>query len=185
MLVACRLRGVVVSLVATVLAAGCQYGPGDDIYDLAVARIGDAYHVYAPLCSDEHLETVRVYDNDAVGHGRPGPHEYWKVATPATDQTARGWVALGDDKSFQTVEVAAGSLIPFPKLAGVQLAGTSGNGRFSVDVAVVTTGDIPTYPAGTDPTTIKYALRVPDGKPALLTPQEVDGRLKCARDYVA
>ncbi|MEQ4305512.1 hypothetical protein ABNF97_29715 [Plantactinospora sp. B6F1] len=174
--------------VAALLASGCEYvAPSDDIYEIGVARIGDELHVFAPLCDDERIASVEAIDNTAAAKESTFDREstrftYWKVAEPTDDRAARGWIVVGDDAGYQKVSVPAGSAMELPETLAVMFrindpeAGHSVGGAFEV-------GRVPTYPAGTDPETVKYGYNLGAKNEERLTASEISDRSKCALDY--
>ena len=179
---------VVMSATAALAASGCQYvAPSDDVYQLGVARIGDRFHLYAPLCEKERIAGVQVYDNVAAGKKPdydPDSNEYtyWRVAGPTDALAQQGWIAIGDDSGYRTVIVSAASSGQMPQEVGIRLQvgdpqGESAvGGGFQVD-------KVPEYPANADPKTVKYGYRSGSKKPELLGADELRGRSKCAREY--
>lgn len=184
-------RKVVLMLAVVALASsGCGLlAPSDDIYQIGAARIGDKIYIFAPLCADERIASVEVYDNEAAGkESKYDPstmkYTYWKAADPTQDSAAHGWVEVGDDAAYRTVTVPAGSKVAAPGIMGVALrindpaTGHQVNGAFRV-------GDAPSYPAGTDPKTVKYGYRLGSKHEDQLTADQIQKRSKCAADYPA
>ena len=90
---------------AVLILSSCQYlAPSDDHYEVGVARIGDTVYVFAPMCATERVASVEAYDNKAAGKEKnydPATMKftYWKVADPAEEATAKGWITIGDDSA--------------------------------------------------------------------------------------
>lgn len=172
----------------TLAASGCQYvAPSDDTYEIGVAWIGDDLHIFAPLCDDERIASVHVFDNGAAGKESSFDQDstrftYWKVADPTDDPASRGWIVIGDDSAYRTVTVAAGSTVELPKIVGATFRindpqpGHSVGGAFHVS-------DAPAYPAGTDQKTVKYGYNLGSKKEELLAADEIRSRSKCALEY--
>jgi hypothetical protein len=185
------IRWLALPLVAAALiTSGCQYlAPSDDIYGIGVARIGDDFHVFAPLCDSERIASVEVVDNQAAGkESNYDPSTmrftYWKAQDPVSESAARGEIVIGDDGAYRTVPVPAGSKIDFPKIVGITfrindpVAGHEVGGAFNID-------SVPDYPAGSDPKSVKYGYNLGSKKETRLTSSEIQQKSKCASAYVA
>jgi hypothetical protein len=174
-------------VLTALVATGCQpSGPGDYLYTVGLARVGDTYHLVAPLCDDERLVGVEVYDNVAVGETNPSPgdtsHTFWKAEQPARPDVERGIVAIGDDAGFRQVTVPAGSKAAFPTTIGIGVTVSTPNGTQKTG-DVVKLAEVPTYPAGDDPAAVKYVIDDDESRPQLLTRAEIGKQYtRCARD---
>ncbi|SIS00473.1 hypothetical protein [Micromonospora avicenniae] len=179
---------VATSAIAVLATSACQYvAPSDDIYTIGVARIGDQLHVYAPVCENERIDVVQVYDNEAASRESnfdpdSNTHTYWKVSGPTDALAEQGWIAIGDDSAYRTVIVSAGSSGQLPQVVGVTLKVDDPRGESSVGGAFEV-GKVPEYAAGADPKTVKYGYRLGSKKQELLGADEIRNRSKCAREY--
>ncbi|MEV4385382.1 hypothetical protein AB0J68_06580 [Micromonospora sp. NPDC049580] len=176
-----------VGLVAS--TAGCLL-PGDPSYALGVARIGDSFHVFAPLCADERIASVKAYDNQAAdktpetGSGRPTIPAYWQVAEPQSEAAAKGEFVIGEDAPFGQVLVPVPGQSSLPAITAVELTVRKGD-RLHVVADVFGLKGVPEYPAGTDPETVKYVYNEGATSEELLTQSQISEESMCAFNYVA
>lgn len=177
------------ALVAVSVCAGCildHVAPSVDIYYIGVARLGNDYVVYAPLCADERIEEVVVFDSSSVRQVDDDAYaydEYWVVQDPTAERVAQGWILIGDNAAFDTVVVSLGSELP-PRV-GVELVVRSDVAGYSFAIeggGFGASDNIPSYPARADPTEIDYGFRLGSRDEALLSPSEMRNEVGCARD---
>ncbi|MEV0713849.1 hypothetical protein [Asanoa sp. NPDC050611] len=159
------------AVLALATAAGCaDPAPSEDGVAFGVTRVGDRYHLRAPLCDGDLVAAVQVV---AVRPAEDGATEspqdtWWQVELPVRESIADGAVPLGDDDAFRTVVVPAGSRTPFPKVATVRLwVGRPPKGHEVSGTFLAST--VPTYPAGTDLGTVSYVFDSGSGEQRLLT----------------
>jgi hypothetical protein len=183
-----RWAGRGLGAVLALTAGGCGLAPSDWLYSVAVAKIGDTYHVIAPMCADERLASIEIYDNAARNRATSAPADptaftYWLAEQPVTAQAQRGVVTVGDDKSFARVPVEAGAKAPLPTgVLGLRVQVTWPEGTKGVGDAMELT-EVPSYPATADPATVKYAIDDDEGESRLLTPAEIEkSSERCARE---
>ncbi|WP_433119726.1 hypothetical protein [Micromonospora sp. CA-246542] len=178
---------IAVGLVAS--TSGCLW-PGDASYALGVARIGDSFHVFAPLCADERIVSVKAYDNQAAaatpetGSGRPTISAYWQVTEPQSDAAAKGEFIIGDDAPFGQVLVPVPGRGSLPAITAVELTVQRGDRLHVVGDVFKLTG-VPEYPAGTDPETVKYVYDEGANSEKMLTQGQISEESMCAFKYVA
>jgi hypothetical protein len=176
-------RSAVAAFLLVLSLAGCDgLVPGDPVYKVGFARVGDKLYVFAPLCEGERVIDVEVYDNSSLTQGRsydPSSRSIkWKVAEPVNDDAAQGWIALGEDKAFKVVTVSGNG--------GGDLSGNLGV-DFSIDHAGAmrsagsgfSVKDAPEYPPAADIRTLKFAFYDDSGPKLLLTPDEIRKRDNC------
>ncbi|MEQ4304520.1 hypothetical protein ABNF97_24615 [Plantactinospora sp. B6F1] len=183
-----RLRRAAVLVAALLMLAGCLL-PSHDYYGFGVARIGDTFHIFAPICADERIVEVDAIDNVAAGKESfydPAEtrYSYWRVVDPADESAAQGWIVLGDDSAYRRVLVAAGSGVPLPEVVAVELRVVADGKPHKVG-DTFRPAEVPSYPAGTDPKTVEYGWQLSTSEPKKLTAEQIRERSKCARDYPA
>ncbi len=170
------------AVLAALLLAGCPAGSTEPReYRIGVARIGDDYHLFAPVCPGDALAGVRV------GDPATDPEVTWWAAAGPKDPSGRPheFVTVGDDGPFRTVTVRAGdnpSLSPVPAYFRVTAAYTDGYGGMVDKSITLQLSAVPTYPAGTDPRQVRYLTRPRGDMGDLAGPEEIRGHSDCTAD---
>ncbi|MGC4820210.1 hypothetical protein [Micromonospora sp. DT63] len=183
-----RVVGVFLSACLLVVAAGCQF-PGDAVYAVGVAKLGDEVHIFAPVCEGERISAVEVYDNKAAAErtdsqaSGPARVPYWKVADPRSDAAAKGEFVIGQDDLFAQVLVAVENGAPLPDITAVEITVIKGDRRRVVGDAFRLSG-VPEYPADADPRSVKYVYDESANSEKMLTPSQISNESGCAFDYV-
>ena len=183
----CAVRVVALLAVGSIAVSGClPIHSAEEPYRTGVARVGDSYLVFPPLCAGEAVVAVHVYDNAAAGAANIDPYAdprftWWRVESLRPSVQPSRTITLGDDAPYQRVLVEANAGAPFPEIAAVGLTVTFPGGSKQLD-DTFTVSDVPTYDAGTDPATVKYSFHH-DGERTDLTMDEISKKSKCARDY--
>jgi hypothetical protein len=176
-------RSAVAAFLSVLTLAGCgDLAPGDPVYRVGFARVGDKLYVFAPLCEGERVVDVEAYDNSSLLQGSsydPSSRVVkWKVAEPVNDDVTKGWIAVGEDKDFRVVTVPGTGVSDLSGNLGIDL---------SIDRAGVVHGtgaafavqDAPVYPAAADIRTLKFAYYDNSGPKLLLTTDEIRKRSYC------
>ncbi|GAB3957657.1 hypothetical protein [Micromonospora vulcania] len=164
--------------------------PGDAAYAVGVAKIGDEVRILAPLCDDERISIVEVYDNQAALErtgsrtGEPTLAPYWKVADPHSDAAAKGEFVIGRDSSFTRVLVLAKSGAVRPEISAVEITVLRADRRHVVGDAF-RLKEVPEFQSGTDAKSVKYVYDQGANSEKLLTPSQISEESGCAFDYVA
>ncbi|MEU4159741.1 hypothetical protein [Actinoplanes sp. NPDC026670] len=176
---------LLVTVLAGLLLAGC---PGDSAepleYRVGVARIGDDYHLFAPVCPGDKLSGVEV-GGPSLAEARSGAaHAWWSASRPADPAASPlEFVVLGDDSPFQRVAVPAGSNPMRPALPAdfrVSAGYTDGYGAGYQKSMSLQLAAVPAYPAGTDPRRVRFLTRPLDGMGDLAGPEEIRSHSDCA-----
>ncbi|MFI6159368.1 hypothetical protein ACIA59_05415 [Micromonospora haikouensis] len=176
--------------VVMMVVSGCQWiVPGDSVYAVGVARIGQRIHVLAPLCEGERIEGVEVYDNDAASKQTAAAiaeagFTYWEVEQPRTEAVAKGAIIIGEEAAFARVIVAAGSRGPLPDVAGIELTVRRGDAEHVVS-DVFRVAAVPSYAADADPGGVEFVYNQGARSEKMLTPAEIVKEPGCAFDKVA
>jgi hypothetical protein len=176
---------LLVAVLAGLLLAGCPAdSPEPREYRIGVARIGDDYHLFAPVCPGDALAAVRVGDLAA------DPGDTWWAAAGPTDPAGRPheFVILGDDRPFRTVSVRAGSnpsLSRVPADFRATTVYTDGYGGMFDKSITLQLSAVPAYPAGTDPRQVRYLTRPLGDMGDLAGPEAIRGHSDCAGDTEA
>ncbi|MFC5942050.1 hypothetical protein ABUL04_19235 [Micromonospora harpali] len=175
----------------TMVVSGCEWiVPGDSVYAVGVAQIGQRIHVLAPLCEGERIEGVEVYDSDAASKQKAAAiaeagFTYWEVEQPRTEAVAKGVIIIGEEEAFARVIVAAGSRRPLPDVAGIELTVRLGDSRHVVS-DVFRVAAVPSYSADADPGGVKFVYHQGAARSEkMLTPSEIFKEPECASDKVA
>ncbi|MEV0901163.1 hypothetical protein [Actinoplanes sp. NPDC049802] len=164
-----RTLGVVGAGATGLMLAGCPLNSPDRLeYRFGVARIGDDYHLFAPLCPGEKIVGLKVDDPEAAGQD-PDDDQFsddastwWRVQGPKAATGPGEFIVLGVDGPFTDVAVRAGSNPAYRVLPGefrVWLAVTDLRAATNQLGSAVMTADVPVHPAGSNPATVDY--RVP------------------------
>ncbi|BEL03083.1 hypothetical protein Q0Z83_012740 [Actinoplanes sichuanensis] len=177
------------SLVFTVLAglllAGC---PGDSAepleYRVGVARIGEDYHLFAPVCPGDKLSAVEVGGSEHDMSRSGVAYSWWSASRPADPAASPfEFVVLGDDGPFQHVAMRAGGNPLRPTLPAdfrVSAGYTDGYGARYQKTISLELPAVPAYPAGTDPRRVRYLTRPLDDMGDLAGPEEIRSHSACA-----
>ncbi|MEU4620786.1 hypothetical protein AB0G04_12525 [Actinoplanes sp. NPDC023801] len=156
-----RVLGAAMALVAAAASAGCigQSEPVDD-YLIGLAKIGDTYHVFVPLCPGQKVVGLTVRDGESGQSPAAGqPRVWWQAGGPRSVTGPGEFLALGADEPFTDVPVRAGSdparpVLPEDFVSEVDIVDlTGGTDRKGF---VFTASEAPVHPAGTDPRTVRY-----------------------------
>ncbi|GIE81839.1 hypothetical protein Aph02nite_77890 [Actinoplanes philippinensis] len=169
-----RTWSLLVPVLAGLLLAGCpgaSAAPAE--YRIGVARIGDDYHLFAPVCPGDALSAVRVGGPVATAG------DWWAAAGPA-DPSGRPaeFVTLGDDGPFRRVTVRAGDGGP-PRdfrATAVYTDGYGGSVEKSISLLLAA---VPAYPAGADPRQVRYLTRPLGDMADLAGPEEIRRHSDC------
>jgi len=184
-----RLRCVPAAVVTgTVLlvTSGCL--PGDPNWAYGAARIGDDYQIFVPLCAGERVVRVDVYDNVARYHGASisptdTSYTWWKAENPKDPNFSGALMVIGDDSPFKTVDVEMDQGRPFPEIFGVELLIDHSSGGVQQLAEAYDSRQVPSYPAGTDPSTVPFLWRTENGPVEQVTTAEIAKRTGCAAEY--
>ncbi|MDG4821642.1 hypothetical protein O7635_07215 [Asanoa sp. WMMD1127] len=101
-----KLPAALLAVVMVAVGSGCaRPGSIPDAYALGVARIGERYHVLAPLCAGEAVAAVQVVDDgrtvDGSGAAESTQDTWWQVENPVAEGVEGGSIPLGDDAAFR------------------------------------------------------------------------------------
>ncbi|MDI6099445.1 hypothetical protein QLQ12_12655 [Actinoplanes sp. NEAU-A12] len=169
-----------VAALAALALTGCQ--PSDAArrrFLPGIAKIGDSYQVFAPVCPGEKMVEIRVYREKSARDESLDPDVWWQAAGPRSADGPGEVVVLGEDGPFTDIAVPAGGDPSTPDLPATfsvlmtftDLLGNGGSGGFEPVPA-----GIPQYPAGTDPRQVRYLTRQEGG---LVSPEELRSGSDC------
>ena len=173
---------------AVLFAGGCPVLPGEDFYDVGIAKVGDAYHLYAPMCDGESLDGVEVATESAnpADPDTWSTTRYWAVDQAIDQSTKEGWIELGADDDFAVVTVEGAHTTHWPEFFSLTLYQWDGPERFTTSATVMMDVPMPEYPADADITTIDHFFDNPhdrnEGAP--MSPLEMRYLMGCARQYL-
>ncbi|GIE34584.1 hypothetical protein Ait01nite_076290 [Actinoplanes italicus] len=166
---------LVLALLATMTAA-CEPVSQARPYYPGLARIGDSYQLFMPLCPTDGLLEVTVRDGQAAGKAPA----WWRV-TGVKDQAGLSeFLVLGDDGPFLETTGKAAARPPVPAEIVVELRQSDRGGASDVNTLYVKLAAVPSYPRGADIRTIRYTTGTISSDGDLATPEEMRQRSECA-----
>ncbi|MEV4279595.1 hypothetical protein [Actinoplanes xinjiangensis] len=157
-----RVLTAAVTIAALAASAGCigMSEPVDD-YLIGLARIGDTYRIFVPLCPGQKVVGLEVTDDDTVRPSGVRPHReiWWRAGGPRDVDGPGEFLGLGVDAPFTDVPVPAGGNPARPRMpedfiVNVDLVDMTGGTRR--EGFLFTTAEAAVHPAGADPRTIGY-----------------------------
>lgn len=167
-----------VAVLAGLMLAGCPFDSAERLeYRIGVARIGDDYHLFAPLCAGDKLSGV------AIGES---PYTWWSVSGPRDPSAeATEFVVIGDGSPFRHVTAPPANDTGAPGLPDdfrVTVDYADGYGSGIGKSITLRLAAVPSYPSGTDPRQVRYLTRPLDDMGDLAGPEEIRAHSDCAGD---
>ncbi|MEU4625372.1 hypothetical protein AB0G04_36050 [Actinoplanes sp. NPDC023801] len=176
-----RIANVLVLVLAGSMLAGC---PSDDPvqrnYLSGLARIGDDYQLFAPMCQGDRLLQVTVSAVNDSGDETA----WWQAGGPKEPDGPGEFLVLGRDDPFREIAVRAGANAKqrgLPADITMTLVHTNRYGTTYHNSARFRRAAVPSYPAGADSRQIRYMAPGIDGGD-LGTPDEIRRRSDCGAD---
>jgi hypothetical protein len=151
-----RLATVLVLVLAASMTAGCQ--PDDDErrnYVFGLARIGDTYRLFAPMCPGDRLLKVtigQVSDSNSQTL-------WWEAGGPKEPDSPGEFLVLGQDDPFRdvTVRVDGDAKRPTSPSLAVTAIHTDRYGGIYHNHGGFRLASVPSYPATADAGKIRYS----------------------------
>ncbi|WP_317795585.1 hypothetical protein [Actinoplanes sichuanensis] len=171
-----RLAGVLALTLVAAMPAGCRPESESRSYYPGLARIGDTYQLFMPLCPTDGLLEVTVRD----GRATEDEPDWWRVEGLRDQAGLSEFLVLGDDGPF--LETTGKSLArpPMPDQIVVKLRQSDRNGSSDENTLLFNSAAVPSYPSGADMQRIRYTTGTVSSEGDLATPEEMRRRSECA-----